>query len=154
MKFLYNFVETGLDLCLDDLSLTFCKAGVETPVNAEIESLSETSAAIRGLENGKEYIAYVTPHKNNAAGKRSNEVTFALENLPVSGIEDIVADADFSGLFNINGMTITPADSAMAYSVYAIDGTTVAEAHTGTLTLSERGIYLIHTSGKTLKVRL
>ena len=154
VKFLYNFVETGLDLCLDDLSLTFCKAGVETPVNAEIESLSETSAAIRGLENGKEYIAYVTPHKNNAAGKRSNEVTFALENLPVSGIEDIVADADFSGLFNINGMTITPADSAMSYSVYAIDGTTVAEAHTGTLTLSERGIYLIHTSGKTLKVRL
>lgn len=153
VKLIYNFSVTDLNFYIDDMKVTFCADAMETPADAEISRESETSALVKGLENGKEYVAYVTPTKSSADGKRSNEIAFRLEDVNVSGVEEIIASGD-AATFRIEGMTVIPSDPEAAYSISSIDGISVAAAAKGSFTLPARGIYIISVNGSAIKVRI
>ena len=147
----YTFKSTGLEFFIDDIKAEFCANAVETPVNAAIEKTGDTEACVRGLEKGVDYIAYVTPVKSGADGAHSNEFAFRLENLPVSGVEDIMAE-DAASLFRIQGMNVIPADG-VDLNIYTIDGLRVAAASNGVITIPARGIYIISAGSTNAKVR-
>lgn len=153
VKFIYNFISTGLDINIDDLSVKFCAPSTDVEVAPELESLGNESAAVRGLEAGVDYIAYVTPYKDGKPGARSNEIPFRLENLPVSGIDEI-ADAPLSDLYSVYGNTVTPADPAAAMDIYTVDGKIITANHIGAFTLPARGIYMIRIDGRTVKISI
>ncbi|MDE6811723.1 MAG: hypothetical protein K2J15_05170, partial [Muribaculaceae bacterium] len=151
--FSYNYNVTDLYLYIDDINVTFCDGHIDTPAaEAEIE-YDDNTAVIRGLNESKEYVAYVYPVKDTVKGARSNETFFRLEDLSISGIEGVADNADANG-FSLDGNTVIPADDTLSYSIYAVDGSAIAVNHKGSFTLPAKGIYLISTPSKTQKVIL
>ena len=153
VKFIYNFISTGLDINIDDMKITFCQPAQDVAVNAEIESLDNNSAAIRSLQEGVDYIAYVTPSKDGKPGAKSNEIKFRLEDLPASGVDEI-ADIPATDLFSVIGTTLIPADAAAEVDVYTIDGQVLTANHKGSFTFPSRGIYVIRINGRNAKISI
>lgn len=155
VKFVYYYRTTDTYVYVDDICLTFHGGYTDTDAaEAIIEKYTDTAYTVKGLKEATDYIAYVTPVKADASkGARSNEVAFRVENLPVSGVEDVALENSFA--FSVSGMTIVPADASASYDVFSADGMHIASAHKGALALPARGIYLLRSAdGKTAKIRL
>lgn len=152
VRFKYNFASTGLDFYIDDICLTFCNDAVETPAEFTKSDISDTSVSLSGLKNGIEYTAYVVPRNAEGEGARSNEVAFRMEDLHDSGVENITDNA--APDFRIYGLTLIPGDSSSEYSVYTIDGITVAAGVKGSLTLPAEGLYIVRSNGSALKLHI
>lgn len=153
MRMVYQFLETGLDIYIDDIVLSFCGEGVDTPADAEIRMLDGSSSEITGLVRNTEYIASVTPVKDSKEGSKSREIVFTLENLPVSGVDEITG-LNPSIEYSIENMTFVPADSTLVYSVSTIDGKVLTSGRNGKFNFPNRGIYLITIGNQTLKIKI
>ncbi len=154
VRLVYNFRSTDLFFYLDDLKVEFNDGHVDTPIaDVEIE-YGQDFAKVRGLKEGKDYIAYLYPVKANERGAKSNELFFRPENLTPSGVESLPAEVTAAASFRVNGMQIIPSDPEAVYDVYATDGSAIALGVKGNLTLPVRGIYLLRSANTTAKVIL
>lgn len=149
----YNYSVTDLHLYIDDINVTFTAGHIDTPVaDADVE-YDGNSANVKGLKENQEYVAYVYPIKEKERGAKSNEYFFKVENLEISGVEGVI-DSASSISFATDGLILLPSDSNSSFSIYSIDGTAIALNHKGSFELPSKGIYLISTPGKTLKLIL
>ncbi|MDE6271420.1 MAG: M6 family metalloprotease domain-containing protein [Muribaculaceae bacterium] len=154
VRFVYNFRSTDLFCYFDDLKVEFNDGYVDTPVDdVEIE-YGQEFAKVRGLEDGRDYIAYLYPLKANERGAKSNELFFRPENLTPSGVESLPAESIGNVSFRVDGMQVIVSDPNMAYDVFSADGSVIAQGIKGNLTLPARGIYILRATSKSVKVIL
>ena len=92
--------------------------------------------------------------KAGERGVKSNQIAFRMENLAPSGVEGIESEVAANVSFRTDGLTIVANDAETIYDVYSADGAVIARGVNGATTVPARGIYLIRTAAKTLKVIL
>lgn len=149
----YNMLATGQFMFMDDVKVNIADSYTTEVVPEDAVNYAEpTRAFVSGLKPDTEYVAYVTPLKDNKEGMTSRKVAFRISQLP-SEVEDIYSELTGNGFTTI-GMTVIPANEDMEYDVYSIDGMILAGNHRGNITLPSKGIYVLRSAGKSLKISL
>lgn len=154
VKFVYIYRSTDLFCYIDDLKVEFTSGHVDTPATEADIEYGDYFASVKGLKDGVDYVAYVYPVKAGERGVKSNEIAFRMENLSPSGVEGIESEVAANVSFRTDGLTIFANDAETIYDVYSADGAVIARGVKGTTPVPARGIYLIRTAAKTLKVIL
>ncbi|MDE7381711.1 MAG: hypothetical protein K2N03_06250, partial [Muribaculaceae bacterium] len=146
----YTMHSTGQYLFVDDIRINTLDSFKESPVSADnMNYVEPTRALVSGLSPDTEYVAYVTPLKDNAEGKRSKAVAFRLNRLS-SDVEDIDAEIPADG-FSIVGNTVIPDNAELPYDIFAIDGSVIANSVRGNYTLPTKGVYIVRGSSASVK---
>lgn len=155
VRFVHNYRTTELHAYIDDLVIEFHAGHIDTPVEEAEIQISDNTAVVNGLKEGEDYLAYVYPLKEGERGKKSNEISFRVEDIEVSGVETLPSEPAGSVAFTSVGLQLIPNDANAAYDVYATDGTQLLKNTKGTSVLPARGIYLIRNAdGKTIKMAI
>lgn len=153
LRIVHNQKATGLDLFVDDITVSLTDGPADTPVSGYDRCPVEGhSARISGLDANSEYVGYVVPVNAEGEGIRSQTIYFTPSALPseVKG----VACGEPSGarLFAVEGDCIVCADPELAFAVYAADGRCVAREAKGRATLPATGIFIVRAAGRSLKI--
>lgn len=150
-KFIYFFSSSGLDFNIDDIEVELADGFTATPV-INVET-AETVALVNGLEQNKEYVAYITPKNGAESGVRSEEVLFSIDNLPsrpVSSVEAVEISGDNMIFSFCNGVIIPSSENP--YDLYSIDGTCVCRGIKGEYSLPAHGLYIIRSATDSMKI--
>lgn len=151
VRLVYHFWSTELDFNLDDVEILLSDNAVETEATESSISYEGPSAIVSGLKAGVDYYAYVTYQKDGVGDARSSEVSFNMDTLRPSGVDDI--EMTSSANFRVEAGIIIPSDSSVKYSVFSLDGRCIVTDYTGNYTLPSKGIYVVRAaSGNIVKV--
>ncbi len=145
----YYFKTSKLEFNIDDIKVELSGGYTDTPIAGfDRLELTETSAAITGLQKLTDYVAYVEAVGSAGNSKKSYAVKFTTKN--ESSVESI--ETANNQVFAINNGLIIPTDQTIAYNVYTIDGRTIAQNKIGTFQLPAKGIYIIKNLHNTAKI--
>lgn len=154
LRLVYTQLTTGLDLYIDDLSLTLSDAPVDTPVSGyDRKAVATATSPVTGLDPQTEYVAYVVPVNGNVEGVCSHVLTFTPASAP-SGVDIIpsAVDNSLSTLFSRHGNTVVCADADIQFDILTPDGRFIVRSARSTAVLPGNGIYIIRTGNRTLKI--
>lgn len=143
---------SGLNLYIDDVTLSLADAPTDTPVAGYDARREEgTSLVLTGLENDTEYVAYVQPMTGDKAGLTTIPVYFTPSATPTGVDETLIPSGSAFGVA-VQGGVLVPTDAEAAYDVYTVDGRVIASGARGSISLPARGIYIVAAEGKSVKV--
>ncbi len=147
LELCYDFRATGLDLYIDDLTLTEAEPyAFETLYSGETGAVSAIVAVGEGgIPAGDgEYLAYVgvAEEGEDSLRQQSQPISFRLADLPESGVKN-VASAASRPQFIVNGGMLECLNADEQYSVHTLDGSCVARNVSGRIMLPARGIYIV-----------
>lgn len=141
----------GTRVFIDDIKINFRGECTDTPVGLYADMpVDATKAKVSGLDLQTSYVAYVKAHDGEKAGVKSNTVEFTTTN--ISGVEGVGSDRDTLGGFYVAEGMLYSTNADTVFDVVALDGTTVALGAKGNCTLPSRGVYIIRSNGKAVKV--
>lgn len=139
----------GTRVFIDDIKILFRGEYTDTPVGIYADMPVEgNQTKVTDLDTETPYVAYVKVHDGEKSGVKSNTVAFTTTN--ESGVEGI----ESSGVagFYVAGGTLFCSDASAPFDVIALDGIVVALKAKGSCVLPSRGVYVIRTQGKAVKI--
>lgn len=144
----YFYSTSALEFNIDDIKVNLRGEYTDTPIAGYNQlSVEGTSAEITGLQKSTDYVAYVQAVKGDVTSKKSYVVKF--RTAEVGAVESV--ESAGAGFIVANGIVI-PADNEVAYSIYSIDGRTIAYNVKGAYRLPDKGIYIVKSTEKTAKI--
>lgn len=138
----------GNGVYIDDISVLLTHEPEDKPVTGYDGIMTEeTSASLSGLENGKEYVAYVRAVKDNKPGRRSNTLEFI-----GAGAGSVNSVDSQTTCFRIERGNLIPPSDTGRFDVTSLDGRIIAVGHSGPIALPDRGVYLVRFSDRIQKI--
>lgn len=129
----------GNGVYFDDVTLSL-QGDLADSVHPSYDGLETgaTSIELDGLEEGKEYVAWVRACDGIVVGDQSPCVRFVAA--PGASVPFVAA----AGCrFGISNGVLSPSDMHAVYDVYAPDGRALARSHRGSLELPSHGVYIV-----------
>ena len=147
---IYNYVTTDLSLNIDDIKIYSRGTVTDTPV-AGYDALRVTgnSLTATGLQKSTEYVAKLQAHNAAESSKPARSVRFTT--LAQSGVDNLPVQNDAPIFVVTGGVLRTDADEP--FSLYTVDGRTIATGLRGSCELPARGIYIVRcgTTARTIR---
>lgn len=147
LMLVYNRRTAGMTINIDDLKIFYAGDIKDTPVGAyDAYPVSGTSLKAEGLDPLSPYVAYIRSiGKDGSRSAMSKAVKFIT--VDPAGIDGTFTDE--SGAFTYADGVVT---CTRPMNIYTLAGIPVAVHTAGSVLLPAKGIYLVHTEGKTYKI--
>ncbi|MDE5645958.1 MAG: M6 family metalloprotease domain-containing protein [Muribaculaceae bacterium] len=132
---------SGNGVYVDDVTISL-PGDLADSVHPSYDGLEtgSTSIELEGLEEGKEYEAWVRGCDGTVVGEQSPCVRFVAA--PGASVPFVAAAGC---MFVISNGVLSPSDMHAVYDVHAPDGRSLARSHSGSLELPSRGVYIVRS---------